>query len=58
MIISHYMKNEHRECDTFFAEAEEAVAKDNWEEANEKYLPIINELIDEIQSFAKLTESL
>jgi len=45
MIISNYMKNEHRECDTFFAEAEEAVAKDNWETANEKYLAFANETI-------------
>ncbi len=45
MIISNYMKNEHRECDTFFAEAEEAVAKDNWEAANEKYLAFANETI-------------
>ncbi len=45
MIISNYMKNEHRECDTFFAEAEEAVAKDNWEAANKKYLAFANETI-------------
>ena len=45
MIISSYMKNEHRECDTFFAEAEEAVAKDNWETANEKFLAFANETI-------------
>ena len=45
MIISSYMKNEHRECDTFFAEAEEAAAKDNWETANEKFLAFANETI-------------
>ena len=45
MIISNYMKNEHRECDTFFAEAEEAVAKDNWDVANEKYLAFANETV-------------
>jgi len=45
MIISSYMKNEHRECDTFFAEAEEATAKDNWETASEKFLAFANETI-------------
>ena len=45
MIISNYMKNEHRECDTFFAEAEEAVAKNNWDVANEKYLAFANETV-------------
>ena len=39
------MKHEHRECDTFFAEAEEAVAKDDWETASEKFLAFANETI-------------
>lgn len=45
MIISNYMKNEHRECDTLFASAEEAVALGEWEVANEKYLAFANETV-------------
>lgn len=45
MMISDYMKNEHRDCDTFFAEAEEAVALGEWEVANEKYLAFANETV-------------
>lgn len=45
MMISDYMKNEHRECDTFFAAAEEAVALGEWEVANEKYLAFANETV-------------
>lgn len=44
-MISDYMKNEHRDCDTFFAEAEEAVALGEWEVANEKYLAFANETV-------------
>jgi hemerythrin-like domain-containing protein len=36
------MKEEHRECDTLFSEAESAVAANNWEEANEKFLAFAN----------------
>ena len=39
------MKQEHRECDTLFAEAEQAIAEGNWEEANEKFLAFANETI-------------
>jgi len=45
MIISTYMKHEHRECDTLFAEAEAAIASGNWEEANEKFLAFANETL-------------
>ena len=45
MIISNYMKNEHRECDTLFASAEEAVALGEWDVANEKYLAFANETV-------------
>jgi len=45
MIISSYMKQEHRECDTLFAEAEKAIAESNWEKANEKFLAFSNETI-------------
>lgn len=31
MIISNYMKNDHRECDTLFSKAEEAIARGEWE---------------------------
>ena len=44
-MISNYMKNEHRECDTLFASAEEAVALGEWEVANEKYLAFANETV-------------
>jgi len=39
------MKQEHRECDTLFAEAEQAIAEGNWQEANEKFLAFANETI-------------
>ena len=45
MIISNYMKEEHRECDTLFAEAEKAIATENWEDANEKFLAFANETL-------------
>ena len=55
MIISAYMKHEHRECDTLFASAEEAIAKGNWEEANEKFLAFAN---DTLRHFKKEEEEL
>lgn len=45
MIISNYMKQEHRECDTLFAEAEEAIALNEWEAANERFLAFANETL-------------
>ena len=45
MIISNYMKTEHRECDDIFAQAEEAVAKNDWAEGNEKFLAFANETL-------------
>jgi hemerythrin-like domain-containing protein len=45
MIISNYMKNEHRECDTLFAGAEEAVALNEWEVANQRFLDFANETL-------------
>jgi len=38
MSIANYLKNEHRECDTLFAEAEGAVATNSWEEASAAFL--------------------
>ena len=42
MIISQFMTQEHRYCDTEFAQAEEAVANSNWEDANKKFLDFSN----------------
>jgi len=39
------MKNEHRKCDTFFAKAEEAVARGDWEVAEEEFLTFSNETL-------------
>ena len=45
MIISNYMKHEHRECDTTFAAAEEAVSLGEWEVAEERFLAFSNETL-------------
>jgi len=45
MIISSYMKNEHRECDTLFAASEEAVALGEWEVAGERFLAFSNKTL-------------
>jgi len=45
MIISNYMQSEHRECDTLFATAEEAIAKGVWEEAEKHFLAFANETL-------------
>ncbi len=45
MIISNYMKAEHRECDTLFASAEEAVVLGEWGVAEEKFLVFSNETL-------------
>jgi len=45
MIISNYMKEEHRECDTLFAAAEEAIALGEWDVANERFLSFANETL-------------
>jgi len=50
MIISNYMKNEHRECDSLFAKAEEAIAANNWEEANTQFLAFANETLKHFKS--------
>ena len=55
MIISNYMKTEHRECDTLFAAAEEAIALGEWEVANEKFLAFAN---DTLRHFKKEEEEL
>jgi len=45
MIISNYMKAEHRECDTLFAGAEEAIALNEWQTANDRFLEFANETL-------------
>ena len=45
MIISNHMKAEHRECDTLFAAAEEAIALGEWAEAHERFLHFANETL-------------
>lgn len=45
MIISNHMKNEHRECDTLFAATEEAIALNEWEVANERFLAFADETL-------------
>lgn len=39
------MKEEHRECDTLFAKAEEAVALGEWEVALERFVAFSNETL-------------
>lgn len=45
MIISRYLTDEHRDCDTKFADAEKAVAEAKWEEAEEKFLSFSNQTL-------------
>jgi hemerythrin-like domain-containing protein len=55
MIISQYMKQEHRECDTHFAEAEQAAASGDWAKAEESFLTFSN---DTLRHFKKEEEEL
>ena len=45
MIISNYMKAEHRDCDTAFAGAEEAVALGEWSVAEQRFIDFSNETL-------------
>ncbi len=45
MMISSYMKHEHRACDTLFAQAEEAMAAGDWNLADERFLAFANETL-------------
>jgi len=45
MEISHYLTNEHRECDTIFAQAEEAIAKGDFKVGKEKFLEFADETL-------------
>jgi hemerythrin-like domain-containing protein len=38
MQISNYLIHEHRECDDFFAKAEELASRKSWEEAEKAFL--------------------
>ncbi|MCB4742794.1 MAG: hemerythrin domain-containing protein [Sulfurovum sp.] len=45
MSILQFMTNEHRECDTIFATAEQAVANSDWEMAEKAFLSFSNETL-------------
>ena len=45
MSISQFMTQEHRECDTGFAKAEQLVATEKWKEAEEAFLDFSNETL-------------
>ena len=55
MIISQFMIQEHRDCDTEFAAAEQAVAKGDWSEAETKFLAFSNHTL---QHFKREEEEL
>ena len=42
MIVSQNMKEEHRECDSIFANAEGLAADNNWDEAERVYVEFAN----------------
>ena len=45
MIISQFMTQEHRECDSAFATTEQAIAEKNWEEAEKTFLAFSNDTL-------------
>jgi len=45
MVISQFMTQDHRDCDTGFAAAEQAVANENWEDAETKFLVFSNDTL-------------
>jgi hemerythrin-like domain-containing protein len=45
MIISQFMTQEHRDCDTSFAEAEQAAASEDWSKAEENFLIFSNDVL-------------
>jgi len=55
MIISQFMTQEHRTCDTEFAAAEQAAANEKWEEAEEKFIIFSN---DTLRHFKREEEEL
>ncbi len=55
MIITQFMTQEHRNCDTEFAEAEQAAANEDWEKAEEKFMLFAN---DTLRHFKREEEEL
>jgi hemerythrin-like domain-containing protein len=55
MIISSYMRTEHRACDEIFADAEKHVIDGNFEKAEEQFILFAN---DTLRHFKKEEESL
>jgi hemerythrin-like domain-containing protein len=55
MIISSYMRTEHRACDEIFADAEKHVIDGNFEKAEEQFILFSN---DTLRHFKKEEESL
>jgi len=55
MIISQFMTQEHRDCDTEFAAAEQAVANGDWAEAETKFLAFSD---DTLRHFKREEEEL
>ncbi len=45
MIISSYMRGEHRECDEIFAAAEKSVMEGNFEQAEQQFLLFSNDTL-------------
>ncbi|KYJ86039.1 hemerythrin domain-containing protein [Sulfurovum riftiae] len=45
MIISQFMTQEHRDCDTEFAKAEQLAADGKWEEAEQAFLEFANDTL-------------
>ena len=45
MIISQFMTQEHRDCDTGFAKAEQLVADGKWEEAEQAFMEFANDTL-------------
>jgi len=55
MIISQFMTQEHRDCDTGFAKAEQLVADGKWEEAEQAFMEFAN---DTLRHFKREEEEL
>ncbi len=55
MIISNYMKTEHRECDELFTTAEKSVLDGNFEQAEKEFILFAD---DTLRHFKKEEESL
>jgi len=45
VLISNYLTNEHRACDTLFADAEILVAESNWQDAENRFVEFANETL-------------